>query len=157
MSISDLKKIVVAKSVIRNYAGEVMSKFQKSSYGVNYDKYVKISPKLDSDTFEYVSSLKSTIGNYARYNNLEIQINPVKNQPKSVNIDVFAKDNPIANKILDVLEIVPDDSSRLNKTDLIVKINPEDKDELIPPSRKIFAAISDTMKLVNETLNKNLG
>ena len=157
MSISDLKKIVVVKSVIRNYTGEVMSKFQKSSYGVNYDKYVKISPKLDSDTFEYVSSLKSTIGNYARHNNLEIRLNSVKGKPKTVKIDVFAKDNPIVNKIFDILEIAPEDPCRLNKNEIIVKVNPEDKEELIPPSRKIFAAISETMRQVNKTLNKNLG
>lgn len=47
-----------------------------------WDKYVRINNSLDSDVFNYVSGLKSTLGNYAKKEGLRIDIYPASKEIK---------------------------------------------------------------------------
>lgn len=152
MQILKLQKLATAKSIIKSLPYHI-----KKERGLkNYDEYVKISPYMDKQTFSYIDSLKSTIGNYAKHNNLFVTFEKADNGPQMVKIDVFAKEHPILARFYDFMEMVHDEPLKLNTKDIFVKVNPEDKNEVIAPSRKIFAAISDVMHYLDTTLNPNL-
>lgn len=152
MPILPFKKFSAIKTAIRNlpYAAG------KESRSRNYDGYVKISEHFDKDTFEYLEGLKSTIGNYAKHNRLEVTMSKPLNGSKEVQIDVFAKEHPVLAKFYDLMEMAHDTPLKLNEEKILIKVNPHDKDEVIAPSRKIFAAISETVKNIEKMLNQNL-
>lgn len=152
MPISTMNYITRAKSVIRNFAFLP----HKTSVKPDYDNYVKISDELQQDVFTYIDSLKSTIGNYAKHNNIEVHFKKVAQDPQEVSIDVFAKENPIKKKMFDLLEMAHEEPVKLNKKNMLVKINPNDIDEVVAPSRKVFTVISNIVKSINESFNPNL-
>lgn len=47
-----------------------------------WDKYVKLDQELDSDTFNYIYNLRSTIGNYAKKEGLQVNISKAENDVK---------------------------------------------------------------------------
>ena len=126
-----------------------------------YNKYVRISSSLDNkkmskDTYEYLTGLKSTIGNYARHNNLKIVLSPADVSPKHVKIDMFMRRDKLEEKFFEVMDLPAPSPVKINKYEHIVWVDPSDKEELIPPSRKVFQVISDIYKDFNKRFNKNL-
>ncbi len=126
-----------------------------------YNKYVRISSSLDNkkmskDTYEYLTGLKSTIGNYARHNNLKIVLSPADVSPKHVKIDMFMRRDKLEEKFFEVMDLPAPSPVKINKYEHIVWVDPSDKEELIPPSRKVFQVISDMYNDFNKRFNKNL-
>lgn len=152
MSISKLRKIVTINSAYK----KLMSNLHIYNKNTDYDKYVKISQHLDKDTFEYVNNMKNTLGKFAHKNNIQVSLDNVKDETGIVNVNVFFRENPVLEKLYDILNFTHDEPVKINKTPITIKINPDDTTEKIPPSHRIYRAVRKTLKDLDYVLNSNL-
>ena len=152
MRISTLRKVVKHQISINNFVRTKIAKLRSP----NYDEYVKISPDLHPETYNCLQGVKSTIGNYLKKGNYEVTFDSVYKEPQKVLMNLYLKEHPISRMIYNFFEMAHDKPIKLNKEDIFINLNPSNKDEAVPPARKVFDAILGIFKSYDELLNKNL-
>ena len=127
-------------------AENISKKYAKEYKKIDYSKYVRISINFDKDTFEYLNSIKSTLGNYAKHNNLLVVFKQLENNPSNIGLEVYKREGKFWTAFYNVLDMIHNPPVKLHKKDLIIRLNTEDKDKYVATTRKIYDTVDRVFK-----------
>lgn len=124
----------------------ISKKYAKEPPKIDYGKYVRFSINFDKDTFEYLNSIKSALGNYAKHNNLLVVFKQLENKPNHIGLAVYKREGKFWTAFYNVLDMIHNPPVKLHKKDLIIRLNTEDKDKYVATTRKIYETVDHIFK-----------
>lgn len=139
-------KPIKANKIVTKMAEDITKTFSKNYQKPDYSKYIDISKTFDKDTFEYLDSIKSSLGNYAKHNNLLVVFKEVENNSANIKLEVFKREGKFWTAFYNVLDMIHNPPVKLHKRDLIIRLNTEDKDKYVATTRKIYDTVDRVFK-----------
>ena len=124
-----------------------------------FEDYVTINKGIKRDVFDKLNEIKTTIGNYAKHENIHVVFSMVPKQETThgdnLRIEIFQKRSKLARFFIDMMEMQLPDAKRITKYPIQLSVDTKDNNVFATPAaRVIYNAISKTVNKYKKTFRK---